>query len=153
MTKQPASGGPRAGGETRSTGRRPTGALALLAACLSCSLALDADRRQCTVDTDCARRGFDGARCDQGLCALSSELDDVRSTPSPALDARGAGERELSPEVSRSSAAPATDEREVSETTPAPVRYELRIELPRRSSLEPADLDLRLCRLRTLRVC
>lgn len=120
----------------------------MLALCLSCSIALDADRRQCTVDTDCARRGFDGALCDQGLCAGRSELHDARSTAAPALESRGAGEREPAAEGSTSSGAPEQDERAVSDRLPAPgLRYELRLELPRRSSLEPADLDLRLCRL------
>ncbi len=148
MTKEPASGGPRAGSETASTSWMVWGVTAVLPACLSCSIALDADRLQCAADADCARRGFGGALCDQGLCSPSSELDDALMTPARALDPRAAGEPVSVPEGPRFFGAPVLDERKVSETLPAPrVRYELRIELPRRSSLEPADLDLRLCRL------
>jgi hypothetical protein len=121
---------------------------AVLAACLSCSLGLDADRLQCDADADCARRGFGDALCEQGLCSPRSELDDGLLSPARALDPPAAGEPVRLPEGARSSAAPASDERKLSGLLPAAVvRYELRIELPRRSDLDLADLDLRLCRL------
>jgi hypothetical protein len=121
---------------------------AVLALSLSCSIGLDADRLQCAADADCARRGFGGALCEQGLCSPSSELDDALMSPARALDPPAAGALVPLPEGPRSSAEPASDERKLSGLLPAAsVRYELRIELPRRSDLAPADLDLRLCRL------
>jgi hypothetical protein len=120
---------------------------AVLAACLSCSIGLDADRLQCAADVDCARRGFGGALCDQGLCSPSSELDDALMSPARALDSPAAGEPVRLPEGPRSSAAPSNEPKLSGMLAAAAVRYELRIELPRRSDLDPADLDLRLCRL------
>jgi hypothetical protein len=148
MTKEPASGGPSAGSERESAFRMTRAAPALLAVCLSCSLGLDADRLQCDADVDCARRGFGDALCEQGLCSPSSELDDGLMSPARALDPPAAGEPVRLPEGPRYSAAPASDEPKLNGLLPAAaVRYELRIELPRRSDLDPADLELRLCRL------
>lgn len=148
MTKEPASGGPRAGSEKVSASWMRCAAPAALAACLSCSIGLDADRLQCDADVDCARRGFGDALCEQGLCSQRTELDDALMSPARALDPPAAGEPVRLPEGSRYPRAPASDEPKLSGMLPATaVLYELRIELPRRSDLEPADLDLRLCRL------
>lgn len=152
MTKQPTPAGTRSRGfsrRARSDAQTPAQVLrkaAIFAACMSCSVALDADRLQCDADTDCARRGFDGARCDEGLCLPRSELDGVVASRTPALEPPAVGASERAPDGARSAAAPPNVQRSNTEALPG-VRYELRFELPRLSDLEPDDLDLRLCRL------
>ena len=113
--------------------------------CVACSIVLDADRLQCSVDADCADRGFGAAACEQGLCARSDFLDGSfgsAGAADAARPARSGGRVDVRDRFVRPPAAPPAIATGGEKTTSV---YALSLELPRRFTRSAADLELRLC--------
>lgn len=113
--------------------------------CVACSLVLDADRLQCSVDADCAAHGFGTAACERGLCAPSDFFEGSFGSAGAAdatRPARSGGGVDVRDRSVRPAAAPSTVATGGERTTSL---YALSLELPRRFTRSAADLELRLC--------